>query len=145
MKSEVIVSIIKRDVDVKASRRIRETVFIDEQQVPPEIEYDEYEESATHIIALLNGEAVGTARWRQTAEGHKLERFAVLKESRKHGVGAAMVNFILGQTNDGQMRYLNSQLSALEFYRSLGFSPTGPVFYEADIPHRKMIFEIRET
>ena len=133
------VSLIQSDEDILASRLIREEVFVMEQQVPPEIEYDEFEESSTHILASLNGLPVGTARWRKTQHGQKLERFAVLKSARGKGVGEALVQFVLDQIEDYEPAYLNSQVSAIAFYPRLGFEETGGIFYEAGIPHRKMI------
>jgi len=135
------VSLIQSENDRRASRQIREDVFIDEQQVPPEIEYDEYEERSTHILATLNGLPVGTARWRKTEQGQKLERFAVLKSARGQGVGAALVQYILEQLNETEAIYLNSQLSAMAFYAHFGFEETGGIFYEASIPHRKMVLK----
>jgi len=134
----VEVSLIQSDAEVHASRQIREEVFVIEQNVPLEIEYDEFEADATHIIATLDGRPVGTARWRKTEHGQKLERFAVLRSVRGRGVGAALVQFVLDQIDDNDVAYLNSQVSAIPFYASLGFEATGSVFYEADIPHRKM-------
>ena len=144
MSSEnlITVSIIHSESDIRASRQIREEVFIIEQNVPPEIEYDEYEELSTHIIATINGKPAGTARWRKTEHGQKLERFAVLESARRMGIGAALVQFILDQIGADEVAYLNSQVVAIKFYASLGFKETGRIFYEADIPHRKMIREI---
>lgn len=133
------VSLIKSEDEILASRQIREEVFVIEQNVPPEIEYDEFEASSTQIIATLNGQPVGTARWRKTELGQKLERFAVIKSVRGMGVGAALVHFALKQIGDSEFVYLNSQVSAIKFYARLGFEETGDIFYEADIPHRKMI------
>ena len=113
-----------------------------EQQVPLEIEYDEFEQSATHILARIDNVPVGTARWRKTEHGQKLERFAVLKSARRKGVGAALVQFVLDQIDDQEIAYLNSQVSAIPFYASLGFEATGGIFYEAGIPHRKMVLGI---
>ena len=110
-----------------------------EQQVPPEIEYDDYEDSSTHILARLDGVPVGTARWRKTVHGQKLERFAVLKSARGKGVGEALVKFVLNQIEDSDSAYLNSQVSAIPFYARQGFEATGGIFYEAGIPHRKMV------
>jgi len=138
----ITVSIIHSESDIRASRQIREEVFIIEQNVPPEIEYDEYEELSTHIIATINGKPAGTARWRKTEHGQKLERFAVLESARRMGIGAALVQFILDQIGADEVAYLNSQVVAIKFYASLGFKETGRIFYEADIPHRKMIREI---
>lgn len=133
------VDIIKSDGDARAARKIRETVFVVEQQVPPEIEYDEFETSSIHILARLDGHPVGTARWRTTEFGQKLERFAVLKTVRGKGVGEALLKFILDQMDDTSTVYLNSQVSAIGFYARFGFKESGGIFYEAGIPHRKMI------
>ncbi len=140
-RQNIVINIIESDIDVDASRHIREVVFVVEQEVPPEIEYDEFEESSTHILARIDGEAVGTARWRQTDQGQKLERFAVLKSARGQGVGEALVNFILEQIEDKHTSYLNSQVVAIDFYKRCGFEAIGGIFYEADIPHRKMIYK----
>lgn len=136
---QIIVSLIQSQADVDASRSIREEVFIVEQEVPAEIEYDEYEQTSTHILARSNDIAVGTARWRKTDQGQKLERFAVLKSARGLGVGAALVTFILDRLESTETAYLNSQVSAIEFYAKFGFKETGGIFYEAGIPHRKMV------
>lgn len=139
-KNTIQINIIGHDLDMAAARTIREIVFVVEQEVPPEIEYDEFEESSTHILARLGGQAVGTARWRETKQGYKLERFAVLAEYRGLGVGARMVSYIISQINSGNCIYLNSQVSAINFYSRLGFQATSDIFYEAAIPHRKMVY-----
>jgi len=119
--------------------QIRQEVFVEEQQVDPEIEYDEFEESSTHILATIEDTPAGTARWRQTDEGYKLERFAVPEKFRGQGVGAALLVFILDQLDDRSKVYLNSQLVAMGFYEKMGFTAVGDIFYEADIPHKKMV------
>lgn len=141
----VSVSVIQTKAEKDQAIRIRKIVFVDEQNVAPEIEYDEYEQVATHIIAYLNNQAVGTARWRWTDKGFKLERFAVLSEARRNGIGAAMVAFILNEIDTSKPVYLNSQISALDFYTSLGFAAEGEIFYEANIPHRKMYYKSAES
>lgn len=135
------IEIIHTESDMQDALHIRQVVFVEEQRVDPEIEYDEFEASAIHVIARLNGKAVGTARWRLTSNGFKLERFAVLKSARGLGVGKALVTFVLGQLDPGQTVYLNSQASAIDFYAQLGFEAQGEIFYEANIPHRKMILK----
>jgi predicted GNAT family N-acyltransferase len=137
--NSIQVSLIQSPTDTQASRKIREEVFVVEQQVPVEIEYDQYEQSSTHILARLDGVPVGTARWRKTEQGQKLERFAVLKSARGKGVGEALVNFVLDHIEETEPAYLNSQVSAIPFYARLGFEETGGIFYEAGIPHRKMV------
>ena len=126
---------------MQAALKIRQVVFVEEQQVDPEIEYDEYEDVATHVIAFVGEIAVGTARWRLAQESYKLERFAVLESYRGQGVGAALVKFVMKQLGQDRSIYLNSQMVALPFYEKLGFEAIGEVFYEANIPHRKMVYE----
>jgi predicted GNAT family N-acyltransferase len=139
MSSKISVSVIETPKETTLARDIRYKVFVVEQNVPHEIEYDEFEETSTHVIAFLGDQAVGTARWRSTEQGFKLERFAVPKQYRGKGVGAALVHFILQQLDDPSRAYLNSQVSAIEFYEKQGFKTMGKIFFEADIPHKKMI------
>ncbi|MFQ6604080.1 MAG: GNAT family N-acetyltransferase [Fidelibacterota bacterium] len=124
--------------DLALAHRIRTAVFIGEQKVPPEIEMDEFEDSATHILAWAGNEPVGTARWRQTPDGVKLERFAVLKPYRSRGVGSALVQYCL-EENAGSIIYLNAQVDVIDFYRQYGFREIGDEFEEAGIRHKQMI------
>ena len=125
-----------------AIRQIRDLVFIDEQEVSPEEEFDEFEPSSRHFIALMNGRPAGTARWRLTEKGIKLERFAVLKEYRKFGVGMALVKQVLedvlAEIPAPSLIYLHAQSHAIPFYEKCGFAAFGEVFSEANILHRKM-------
>jgi predicted GNAT family N-acyltransferase len=126
----------------KEVRAIRDEVFVVEQEVSPEEEYDEFEESARHFLAFFEGLPAGTARWRFTTNGIKLERFAVKKEFRKHGVGAAIVQAVLNEVipkaeKETQV-YLHAQVQAIPFYEKASFETFGEEFVEADILHRKM-------
>ncbi len=121
---------------------IRQKVFVDEQMVSPEEEYDDFEESATHFLALVDHDPAGTARWRFTDKGVKLERFAVLANFRKQGVGAALVNTVLKEVLPlNEKIYLHSQVSAMNLYEKAGFVSEGELFYEANIPHYKMVYK----
>ncbi|OYU97437.1 MAG: GNAT family N-acetyltransferase [Bacteroidetes bacterium B1(2017)] len=127
--------------DLEAAWAIRKEVFVVEQNCPEDIEW-EFEEESIHYLASLNGKAVGTARWRQTENGIKLERFAVLMEARNKGVASALVQKLLDETNDQNLkRYLHAQLQAAPLYAKFGFKPHGPNFWEADIEHVKMVKE----
>ncbi len=66
----------------KHANAIRQSVFVEEQNVDPALEYDEYEEAAIHYLLYADGLAVATARWRETDMGIKLERFATLTSHR---------------------------------------------------------------
>ncbi|WP_026950940.1 GNAT family N-acetyltransferase [Algoriphagus mannitolivorans] len=123
--------------------KIRETVFVVEQGVDSRDEYDGFEESSFHFLAKLNGKAVGTARWRFTDKGIKLERFAVLKEARGKGVGQALVKAVLEDISSvpeskGKTKYLHAQLDAVPLYSKFGFEKVGEMFEECNIKHFKM-------
>lgn len=121
---------------------VRKAVFVVEQNVPQEMEWDGEDERATHFLAELDGEPVGTARYRTTDKGIKLERFAVLKEHRNKKVGETLVKAVLADLDTTQYIYLNAQDTAINFYQRLGFTGEGDKFMEAGIVHLKMIFSI---
>ena len=118
---------------------IRQIVFVEEQRVDPALEYDEFEETSVHFIAMIDNMPVGTARWRRTPNGIKLERFAVLKSFRNKGVGAALVEAVLNDLPEKENVYLHSQISACNLYSRQGFVAEGDQFEEADIMHYKMV------
>ncbi len=129
---------ILSDEELQQAFSIRRIVFVEEQQVEERIEY-EFEEDSIHFLALKDGQAVGTARWRRTDKGIKLERFAVLAEHRSSGVGSALLKTILQDIpNDVPYVYLHAQLSAIGLYAKFGFVPEGDQFEEAGIQHYKM-------
>jgi len=121
---------------------IRTKVFVMEQQVSRAEEFDIYEESSLHYLGKINGQGAGTARWRVTKDGIKLERFAVLAEFRKQGIAAAVLKKVLEDVIPLQTKiYLNAQVSAMGFYERYGFKKEGPMFSEANIDHFRMYFE----
>ena len=114
---------------------VRRKVFIDEQLVDPELEY-ESEEEAVHYLLIVDGVAVATARWRETEKGVKLERFATLIEYRGKGYGALILKKVLEDVVPLQKTiYLHAQISAILFYEKYGFVKEGEMFIEADIEH----------
>jgi len=118
---------------------IRKIVFVEEQNCPPELEW-ENEEVSTHFLALLDNIPCGACRWRKTDAGYKLERFAVLKEYRGKGVGKALVATVLQHLPpDAEYIYLNAQLDAVSLYAKFGFKAEGDQFEEAGIQHFKMV------
>ncbi|MEA1881062.1 MAG: GNAT family N-acetyltransferase [Candidatus Marinimicrobia bacterium] len=132
---------------VKAAREksdviaIRRSVFIEEQNIPETIEIDANEDKASYVLAYADGNPVGTARWRETQSGIKLERFAVLKEYRSYGIGKQLTKFILNQIEGHKAIYLNAQESVIPFYENCGFKIVGEKFEEAGgISHQKMLY-----
>lgn len=119
------------------AKPIRTCVFIQEQQVPESEEWDNEDDSALHIVALKDGEAIATARL--TKEG-KIGRMAVLKEYRKQGIGSMMLLKLIevAKQQGHQQIKLWSQTYAQGFYQKHGFKAYGEEFLDAGIPHIKM-------
>ena len=120
------------------ARAIRLAVFVEEQRVPVEIEWDEHDETSLHALAYSEeGEAVATGRL--LPDGH-IGRMAVLKAWRGKGVGGAILGRLITAARgrgDTQIE-LFAQTHAIAFYRKYGFAESGPVFEEAGIPHQAM-------
>jgi predicted GNAT family N-acyltransferase len=138
---KIDIKVIETDDDYQSCLFIRKQVFIIGQNIPVEIELDDDKIDATYFLANLSGNPVGTARYRKTDFGIKLERFAVLENARNFGVGKALVLFIINYLKNEKMIYLNAQKSVIGFYEKLGFGPIGDQFYEASIPHKKLIYK----
>ncbi|WP_299702085.1 GNAT family N-acetyltransferase [uncultured Pontibacter sp.] len=130
--------------DVNTAFRIREQVFVLEQQVPRDAENDVFESTASHYVATCEGVPCGAARWRVTDQGIKLERFAVLQDYRNRNVGAELLKLVLEDVqakHAGSKVYLNAQLPAVNFYKRHGFVAEGDMFTECDIQHFKMVYK----
>ena len=123
----------------KALRAIRTQVFVEEQGVPAELEWDGLDEHAYHVVAYdPDGVPIGTGRLLQ--DGH-IGRVAVLREWRRQGVGTALLDMLLVIAN--KMGYdevkLHAQTRVLDFYLRRGFREVGNEFLEANIPHLLMV------
>ncbi|MFQ6616068.1 MAG: GNAT family N-acetyltransferase [Fidelibacterota bacterium] len=138
--SRVHVKVAESDEEVQHALAIRREVFIEEQSVPEEIEMDSHDGAASHALAWLDGKPVGTARWRKTEKGIKLERFAVPAAMRGKGIGKAILMFILNRVTNGDQIYLHAQTSVISFYEKYGFACVEKPFKEAGISHRRMIY-----
>ncbi|MFJ8750757.1 GNAT family N-acetyltransferase [Streptomyces sp. NPDC102441] len=137
--------------DLAACFQVRKDVFVGEQQVPEEIEYDAHDASAVHVIAvasdgsalgtgrLLHGEAAVDRNGGDRAVG-SLGRLAVTRAARGLGVGAALVRTIEEEARTLGLAAvdLHAQTHALGFYERLGYTAYGPEFPDAGIPHRAM-------
>jgi predicted GNAT family N-acyltransferase len=121
------------------ARQLRDAVFVDEQKVPRDIEWDEHDAVSRHVIARdSDGGAIGTGRL--LADGH-IGRMAVLADWRGKGVGRALLERLLEEARlQGHAHLaLHAQTQASGFYRRFGFVEEGPEFMEAGIPHRTMV------
>lgn len=118
---------------------VRERVFVQEQGVPAEMEYDQADPVSVHVLARgPGGEAIGTGRL--LPDGH-IGRVAVLPEWRRKGVGTALLSRLIESARRLGMSELalNAQKSATGFYRRFGFVPDGDEFNEAGIAHVAMV------
>ncbi len=132
------VRIAEWPTDAAAIRQVRECVFVKEQRIPAELEWDDLDSECIHVLAAVeNRDAVGTGRLEPTG---KIGRVAVLKPLRKQGIGTVMVQQLVAEARRAGYAelYLHAQVDALHFYKNLGFHPEGAQFDEAGIPHRKM-------
>jgi predicted GNAT family N-acyltransferase len=123
---------------VEDLRRVRETVFVQEQQVPIEEEWDALDPLCHHVIARDdNGRPIGTGRL--TPE-RKIGRMAVLRDWRGRGVGDALLLALIEAARQQQWPEvsLHAQVSAEAFYTRHGFLPYGERFWEAGIEHQSM-------
>jgi YbgC/YbaW family acyl-CoA thioester hydrolase len=121
---------------------LRTRVFVNEQGIPAELEWDADDATALHAVAFNRlGQAVGTGRLLQATPGMgRIGRMAVHEVLRGSGVGRAIVQALMdaARARGDREVMLHAQRSAQAFYASLGFSPRGEVFEEAGIPHIEM-------
>lgn len=133
---------VDTDKELNEAFFIREKVYIEEQQIDRADEFDEFDETSEHFIAHEGDVPCGTGRYRETNEGIKLERFAVLPEFRKRGIASLIIESMLEHikvNRTGEIKlYLNAQLSAMPLYEKFNFKPEGDRFLECDIEHQKM-------
>jgi len=117
-------------------------VFVYEQGVPSELEWDEWDERCEHAVACdPEGRAIGTAR---LVPDGRIGRMAVLAEWRRRGVGAALLEALIALARERSMPRvtLHAQTHAAGFYRRFGFSERGGEFSEAGIAHVGMTLEL---
>lgn len=126
--------------DFPACAAIRRRVFIEEQNVPEDLELDDLDASAVHLLATQEGRPVGTARLLIEGESAKIGRVAVLPELRGTGAGAALMRAALDElrARGVSTAKLGAQTHAIGFYERLGFTAHGPEYDDAGIPHRDM-------
>lgn len=126
--------------DFPACAAIRRRVFIEEQNVPEELELDDRDTTAVHLLASRDGRPIGTARLLIEGETAKIGRVALLPEERGTGAGAALMRAALDELRARGVRTakLGAQTYAIGFYEKLGFTAYGPEYDDAGIPHRDM-------
>ncbi|MEK3887354.1 GNAT family N-acetyltransferase [Bacillus sp. FSL K6-3431] len=121
--------------------KVRMKVFVEEQNVPSELEIDDLEAEATHFVLYNDDRPGGAGRFRVVENIGKVERICVLKDDRKAGAGARIMNAIEEYASSLQLQSLklNAQTSAIAFYERLGYKVISEEFMDAGIPHKTMI------
>ena len=141
---------VVRDADFAADfasiRLVRTTVFIDEQHVPLDLEFDDRDAVCRHVLALEAGAPIGTARL-DLDYGGKVGRLAVLKSRRRGGVGRALMQRLhaIAREHGATKLWCHAQLTAVPFYERLGYRSTGPIFEEAGIEHVRMELDLASS
>lgn len=134
--------LVQTEAELQECFEIRKKVFIEEQKVTYEEEFDELDTlpQTKHFLGSLDKKFVSTCRLRNTEHGQKIERVATLKEYRKHGYTKVLMKFVLEycKTQNSKRVYLYAQETVIPFYEKLGFVAYGESFLDARIPHRAM-------
>ena len=127
--------------DLEGAFEVRKRVFVDEQGISEDLELDDRDKEARHVVVKHKGIIIGTARviFLDNATA-KLERMAVLKHFRGKGIGSHIISFLIKElkTNSIEQVVIHAQCSAITFYKSCGFEEMGQPFMEAGIKHIKM-------
>ncbi|MDL5201035.1 GNAT family N-acetyltransferase [Streptomyces sp. ALI-76-A] len=151
MSPAYVLRVAEDPADREACFAVRKEVFVGEQGVAEDIEYDAYDAGALHVLAvredgvplgtgrLLYGEAAADRTDGDPSVG-SLGRLAVTRAARGLGVGAALVRAIEDAARARGLTAvdLHAQTHALGFYERLGYVAYGPEFLDAGIPHRSM-------
>lgn len=131
--------------DIAACRALRMEVFVQEQNVPADLEIDDLDDTSTHILAVQDGRPVGTARLRVYDGYGKVGRVCVARDQRGTRLGAkvmvASIDWLRDQDGVREVR-LSAQVPVIGFYETLGFVAHGPEYDDAGIPHRDMVLTL---
>ena len=135
---------VKNKKEYDETIKIRKTVFVNEQDVPEDLEIDGLDQEAEHFIAYFRNRPVGCARIRTIKGYAKLERIAISTGYRGKGFGKELTNFLIDycKKRGFSEMHLHSQTYVSDFYKKLGFKPVGKKFFEAGIEHIEMVVRL---
>ena len=119
---------------------LRYQVFVIEQKVPEDMEWDDFDEIAWHAIVTADNQTIGTGRLIMNDRIAKIGRMAVQSSRRNQGIGKSILNALIQAAKEkgAQECILHAQTHAIAFYAKEDFEPHGPIFDEAGIPHVEM-------
>lgn len=132
--------------ELQGAFHVRQLVFTKEQGIDPNADLDTQDIYATHFIALRDGKIIGTARVFLDGEKAKIGRLVVLKEERKHGVGRKLMELAIehAKKNNAKLVISSCQIRKFPFYEELGYVKKGEKYLQVDIPHVKMILDLKD-
>ena len=133
--------LVENDKELKEALYIRKKVFVEEQGISDTLDRDGNDSLAFHVLVTKEDHTIGTVRIRfLDNQQAKLERMAILKPSRRVGIGRGVISFLekeLKKRGVGRI-VLHAQYPAIDFYKNCGFEETGLPFLEAGIRHNRM-------
>tara|TARA_Y100000031_G_C8033976_1_gene298455 strand:- start:135 stop:572 length:438 start_codon:yes stop_codon:yes gene_type:complete len=139
---KLIYKFANNDQEMEGIRAVRRRVFVEEQGITEDLVFEgDGRDDEMDVVALEEESVVGTVRVVfLTKDTVKIERMAVLESSRNKGVGKGIIDFLDIQFKHRKIKsiVLHAQHSAVRFYKSCGFTESGPCFFEAGIKHIKM-------
>ena len=139
--NNITFKLVTNDKELRDALAVREQVFIQEQGVSEDLEYDGFDSEALHMVVKDGNRVIGTARVRfPTTNQAKIERMAILKPFRRRGIGSNIISFLKEELKSRQIEHviLHAQCTVTEFYKSCGFEETGLPFWDAGIRHIEM-------
>lgn len=140
MENNLKVEIVKWIDGYVPLSMIREKVFIEEQKVTPQLEWDGKDEEAIHFLAYQDEKVIGCARAFVIENHMQLGRMAVLKEYRNNGIGSFLIEKAITTAKLNQLSKISisAQCHAIDFYKKFGFEVTSEIYLDAGISHQDM-------
>ncbi|MGD2249284.1 MAG: GNAT family N-acetyltransferase [Candidatus Methanofastidiosia archaeon] len=132
---------IETKEELKASRKLRHTIFVQEQNIPEELEKDTLDAQSTHVIAVHNDTIVATGRITIQKTTAKISRVAVHVLYRRQKIGTHIITLLekIAFKKNVQLIHLSSNIQSIPFYQTLGYNPVGDPFIECGDTAQKMV------
>ena len=137
MDQEIIAPVAFDSQLMRDALDLRRVVFVEEQGVPPELEIDDEDKAAIHLVTTIGERVVATLRISTMGHAHRIGRVAVQREFRRRSIASRLVERAgrLIAENGGREIVLHAQIQTVDFYRRLGYRAEGDVEMDAGIPH----------
>ena len=142
---DILIKLVETEAEMEAAMAVRFRVFVAEQAVPAEEELDDDDATASHAIAICQGQVVGTGRLFQQDDGDaQIGRMAVDQTWRRKGIGDQILRFLEEEARAQGLRrcVLHAQEYVKGFYAAHGYQEQGDTFLEVNIPHIEMLKEL---